>query len=107
MKQPKWVETLRYNIKLEQGRGWSVTEQSGKVKLIHRMPEGNSTTVLDLPWSPSSVSQVITTIAELRKLMEDRGLTLVKAGKLIKASKNGTVVDSDVSIGSRQICRRK
>lgn len=96
MKQPKWVETLRYNVKLEQGRGWSVTEQSGKVKLIHRMPEGNSTTVLNLPWSPSSVSQVITTITKLRNLMEDRGLTLAQAGKLIKASKNGTVVDWEV-----------
>tara|TARA_Y100000289_G_scaffold4425_1_gene4063 strand:- start:2148 stop:3386 length:1239 start_codon:yes stop_codon:yes gene_type:complete len=90
---PRWLDSLRFTIKTANGHGWSVTEQSGKVKLINRMVEGNSTTILDLPFSASSTQQVLDAIHKLRGLMSSRGLTLAQAGKLVKTGKTGTRVN--------------
>ena len=34
----RWAQTLRQQLKLEHGNGWTVEEQSEKVKLVLRRP---------------------------------------------------------------------
>ena len=86
----KWVEAFRENLRSRHGQGWSAVEQSGKVKLINRQPTGNSTTILDLPWSRESAHATISLISTLRGLMVRQSISLAEAGKLIKASTNGS-----------------
>ena len=76
-KPDAWDQLLRKQIKLEHGRGWSVSPQSGKAKLTRRYPDGTRSSVtLAIPWAASSGSAINTSVARLRQLMEERGLGL-------------------------------
>lgn len=82
-----WDSILRKQIKLEHGRGWSISPQSGKAKLTRRYPNGTrSSATLDIPWAPSSGSAINAAIAKLRLVMDERGIGLLKdAYALVKA----------------------
>jgi hypothetical protein len=82
-KPDTWDQLLRKQIKLEHGRGWSVSPQSGKAKLTRRYPDGTRSSVtLAIPWAASSGSAINTSVARLRQLMEERGLGLAETHAL-------------------------
>ena len=69
-KPDAWDQLLRKQIKLEHGRGWSVSPQSGKAKLTRRYPDGTRSSVtLAIPWAASSGSAINTSVARLRQLV--------------------------------------
>jgi len=79
-KPATWDQILRKQIKLEHGRGWSISPQSGKAKLTRRYPDGErSSVMLAIPWAASSGSAINAAVARLRQLMEERGLGLAEA----------------------------
>ncbi len=79
-KADTWDQLLRKQIKLEHGRGWSISQQSGKAKLTRRHPDGSrSSATLAIPWAASSGSAINAAVARLRQLMEERGLCLTDA----------------------------
>jgi hypothetical protein len=79
-KPATWDQILRKQIKLEHGRGWSISPQSGKAKLTRRYPDGaRSSVMLAIPWAASSGSAIKAATARLRQLMEERGLGLAEA----------------------------
>lgn len=80
---PLWVTNLRAVITQEQGKGWSIREQTGKVKLSRRWPDGSeSAAVLPLPWDKRSMSDVLAAIKGVRTGMEEKGLSLKDAVSL-------------------------
>lgn len=82
-KADTWDQLLRKQIKLEHGRGWSISQQSGKAKLTRRHPDGSrESATLAIPWSASSGSAINAAVARLRQLMEERGLCLRDAHAL-------------------------
>ena len=82
-KTPRWVQELRGVIKGQHGTGWLIGEQSGRVKLTRRWPDGGSNAVmLDLPWSANSGHAVINQITSIRQRMEEAGLSLAEAAQL-------------------------
>ena len=107
MKHQPWVQAFRISLRSEHGLGWSAVEQTGKVKLINRQPEGNSTCVLDLPWSPTSAQKVIQTITTLRGLMDQQCLTLADAGKLLKSTTKGSIEEVNWNLIARQFLATK
>ncbi len=85
-KADTWDQLLRKQIKLEHGRGWSISQQSGKAKVTRRHSDGSrSSATLSIPWAASSGSAINAAVARLRQLMEERGLGLAEAHKLIDA----------------------
>ncbi len=82
-KADTWDQLLRKQIKLEHGRGWSISQQSGKAKLSRRHPDGSrESATLAIPWAASSGSAINAAVARLRQLMEERGLCLRDAHAL-------------------------
>lgn len=78
-----WDQLLRKQIKLEHGRGWSISQQSGKAKVTRRHSDGSrSSATLAIPWAASSGSAINAAVKRLRDLMEERGLGLAKAYEL-------------------------
>jgi len=76
-KADTWDQLLRKQIKLEHGRGWSISQQSGKAKVTRRHSDGSrSSATLAIPWAASSGSAINAAVARLRQLMEERGLCL-------------------------------
>lgn len=83
-KADTWDQLLRKQIKLEHGRGWSLSPQSGKAKLTRRYPDGSrESATLTIPWAASSGSAINAAVARLRQLMEERGLCLREAHALV------------------------
>jgi hypothetical protein len=83
-KSETWDQILRKQIKLEHGRGWSISPQSGKAKLTRRHSDGSRSSVtLSIPWAASSGSAINAAVARLRQLIEERGLGLSEAYGLI------------------------
>jgi integrase len=81
---PAWVRDLRSLIKREHGRGWSLSEQSGAVKLTRRFPDGARSSVqLDLPWRSTSATAVLTQLQRIRHRMDDAGLGLAEAAATV------------------------
>ena len=79
-KPTTWDQILRRQVKLEHGRGWSLSQQSGKAKLTRRYPDGTRSSVtLGIPWAANSESAINAAIARIRDLMEERGLGLAEA----------------------------
>ena len=79
-----WDQLLRQQIKLEHGRGWSISPQSGKTKLTRRYADGSrSSVMLPIPWAARSGSTINTTVARIRQLIDERGLSLSEAHSLI------------------------
>lgn len=79
-KPGRWDHDLRRQLKREHGAGWSVGEQSGRVKLTHRYEDGSrSSVMLDIPWSVSSATAIANEIAVIRKRMDEAGIGLREA----------------------------
>jgi integrase len=95
MAKATWDSNLRQQIKLEHGKGWSVSEQSGRIKLTRRDDDGSRSSVMvDLDWGPpTSARQVLEAIATLRDRMDARGISLRAAHGLnaTSATVNGTL----------------
>lgn len=80
---PAWVKTLRSLIKQEHGQGWSICEQSGRVKISRRWSDGSSSAVtLPLAWERSSSTAVVNWISAIHQRMETAGLSLKAAAEL-------------------------
>jgi len=94
-----WVRDLRSLIKREHGNGWSLSEQSDAVKLTRRFADGTRASVqLDLPWVSSSATAVLTQLKAIRGRMEEAGLGLAEAAKVIhpdnpSSTDAGTTID--------------
>ncbi|MEB3201161.1 MAG: hypothetical protein VKK62_11640 [Synechococcaceae cyanobacterium] len=70
-------------IKRQHGLGWKIREQSGRVKLTRRWPDGGESSVmLDLPWDSSSSTAVLSQLEAIRGRMEEAGLSLAEAARL-------------------------
>lgn len=90
-KADTWDQLLRKQVKLEHGRGWSISQQSGKAKLTRRHPDGSRESVtLAIPWAASSGSAINAAVARLRQLMEERGLRLSDAYALTELAEVST-----------------
>lgn len=84
-----WEALLRDQIKLEHGRGWSISPQSGKVKLTRRHKDGTRTSVmLDIPWAPTSGTAVLQAVSGLVHRMEDQSMGLRRAHDLTETKPN-------------------
>lgn len=94
-KPTTWDQILRKQVKLEHGRGWSLSPQSGKAKLTRRYPDGTrSSVMLPISWAASSGSAINAAVARLRQLMDERGLGLQEAHELAgMAEAPGTDLD--------------
>lgn len=92
-----WVRALRDQIKLEHGRGWSIREQAGKVKLSRRFSDGSTSSVtLDIHWGPRCGTSVLSAMAVLQERMENQQLGLAEAHALLaggRAPGNDDAVD--------------
>lgn len=95
-----WENQLRKLLKREHGRGWSIGEQSNKVKLSYRNEDGERRSVmLDVPWAVSSSTAIANEVAVIRACMTERGLGLREAHERCRASEgrmagHGVVVSS-------------
>lgn len=86
----QWFETLRVSIAQEHGKGWIIREVGvtsrrpiGRCQLIRIWEDRTrSSVVLPLEWKATSSSAILTTVGQLRKLMEERNLSLQEALKL-------------------------
>jgi hypothetical protein len=80
---PRWVTTLRSLIKQQHGVGWSIREQSGRVKLSRRWKDGTSeSAMLPLAWDCSSSATIAYWLNAIHQRMEDAGLPLKDAVEL-------------------------
>ena len=69
-----WEDNLRKAIKQEFGYGWSIREQTGKIRLERNRDgiRGSATTNID--WEPSSHSTLLQAIKRLTVLMDPDGM---------------------------------
>ena len=80
----RWAQTLRQQLKLEHGSGWTAQEQSEKVKLVLRRPGARKQSVtLAIPWNRTAGTAVMKAVEQIRKRMEEQNLTLAEAHKLV------------------------
>jgi integrase len=80
---PRWALDLRGLIKRQHGNGWSIREQSAKVKLTRRWADGGSSSVmLDLPWASTSATAVLAQLEAIKQRMDQSGLSLAQAAGL-------------------------
>ena len=83
----EWQKILRKTIKLENGEGWSVRgmEIRGllKTQVTHRFPEDGrrETTFIPYEWNSRNQTKITTAIGELKRLINERNLTLKEAEK--------------------------
>lgn len=95
-----WDNQLRRLLKREHGNGWSIGEQSNKVKLTHRNEDGQRRSVmLDIPWAVSSSTAIANEVAVIRARMQESGIGLREAhqaGQVVagRMSGHGVVVSS-------------
>jgi len=91
-----WVHDLRRQIKRQYGAGWSVIEQSAKVKLTRR---SGGSVMLDIPWAVSSTTAILNEIGVLAARMLERDIGLREANDLgagvqARVTGRGVVVES-------------
>ena len=91
-----WLHDLRRQIKRDYGPGWSIIEQSAKVKLSRR--KGGSV-MLDIPWVASSTTAIMNEIGVISSRMQERRIGLREAHDLgtavqARVTGRGVVVDS-------------
>lgn len=102
-RRQQWFDTLRLSIRQEHGKGWSVRE----IGATSRTPIGRcqltriwedrtrSSVTLPLEWKATNATAIITTVGQLRTLMEERNLSLQDALKLNTELLGGSPQASD------------
>lgn len=86
----QWFETLRVSIAQEHGKGWIVREVGatsrkpiGRCQLIRIWEDRTrSSVMLPLEWKATNATAILTTVGQVRTLMEERNLSLQDALKL-------------------------
>jgi len=86
----QWFETLRVSIAQEHGKGWIVREVGatsrkpiGRCQLIRIWEDSTrSSVMLPLEWKATNATAILTTVGQIRTLMEERNLSLQEALKL-------------------------
>ena len=86
----QWFETLRVSIAQEHGKGWIVREVGatsrkpiGRCQLIRIWEDRTrSSVMLPLEWKATNATAILTTVGQIRILMEERNLPLQEALKL-------------------------
>jgi integrase len=74
---------VRSLIKSQHGAGWSISEQSGRVKITRRFDDGGrSSAMLDLPWASTSASALVGQIESIATRMREAQLSLAEAVRL-------------------------
>tara|TARA_Y100001972_G_C7629381_1_gene315853 strand:+ start:240 stop:1463 length:1224 start_codon:yes stop_codon:yes gene_type:complete len=59
-KSDPWIKTVRKMVKNAHGSGWVIEEQSGKIKILRRMPDGRRPSfITNLKFAPSSYAALI------------------------------------------------
>ena len=82
-----WQKILRKTIKLENGEGWSLRgiEIKGvlqtQVTLRHREDGRRETTFIPYEWNSRNQTKITTAVAELKRLIDDRNLSIKEAEK--------------------------
>ena len=82
-----WQKILRKTIKLENGEGWYLRgiEIKGvlqtQVTLRHREDGRRETTFIPYEWNSRNQTKITTAVAELKRLIDDRNLTIKEAEK--------------------------
>ena len=89
----EWYKIMRQTIKLENGDGWSVRgrEIKGihKTQVTYRFQDGlgmknpRSAVFLPYDWSSRNQSKIITAVADLKRLVDERNLSLKEATKFM------------------------
>ena len=94
-----WQKILRKTIKLENGEGWSLRgiEIKGvlqtQVTLRHREDGRRETTFIPYEWNSRNQTKITTAVAELKRLIDDRNLTIKEAEKFrLGPSEEGSAV---------------
>ena len=108
VKTAPWLKDLRGTIKRTYGAGWALEERSGCFK-IQRREAGNAregkrpTITTKIRFAPSSSTEVLVLIGELKRKMADLGLGLYVAHSLISGAADRRW---DTSERSNRLCRR-
>ena len=98
----KWYKNLRTILKnsekdadfLRRGNFWHVRGMSGKTQVTMRIQEGlgpsnpRSTCMLDIEWKAANQTQILKAIEDLKRLVNERNLSLNEAQKLLFAPVN-------------------
>jgi len=83
--QRPWVTTLRASLKQEHGFGWGIREKQGKVQLTRRFEDlSRSSVTLDVSWDSRCLSEVMGLVSEIRQRMDNQGIGLREAYKLVR-----------------------
>jgi len=80
----QWFETLRVSIAQEHGKGWIVREVGAtsrnpiwRCQLIRIWEDRTrSSVMLPLEWKATNATAILTTVGQIRTLMEERNLSL-------------------------------
>ena len=84
----EWIKDVRSSVKRAYGLGWVIEEQSGKVKILRRMPDGRRPAfITNLPFVPSSFSVLVELFAKGVKNMEELDKPFKEAFQLATISK--------------------
>jgi len=85
-KPGRWDHDLRRQLKRDNGPGWSVGEQSGRVKLTYRYDKDTrSSVMLDIPWGAGSATAILNEVGVIRARMLEAGIGLRAAHQLNSA----------------------
>lgn len=86
----QWFEIVRLQLRQQHGKGWSVREIGatsrnpiGRCQLTRIWEDRTrSSVVMPLEWKATNATAILTTVGQLRTLMEERNLSLQEALKL-------------------------
>ena len=71
-------------LRREHGKGWRLEEQSGRIKLVRKISgQGKQAITTQLPWRSTSQTKLLALVIELRQRMDDLGLSMAEAYKLM------------------------
>ena len=89
----EWHKIMRQTIKLENGDGWSVRGREirgmNKTQVTYRFQDGlgmknpRSAVFLPYDWNSRNQSKIITAVADIKRLVNERNLSLKKVTKFM------------------------
>ena len=86
-----WLKDLRRMVKREYGAGWIIEEQSEKIKILRRMPDGRRPAfITKLPYSYGSQTALLDLINRATSSMQDLGLSFKDAFAVADGSSEQT-----------------